>query len=93
MGIFGAADGWGGGKKAWFKFNNLGLARGTNLKFYTSVAKRSKLKVRQLGANSYVCRSYRGKTGRGGSFLPPPILNRVKVSIIPKLVYPLIGAI
>ena len=24
-----------------------------------------------MGANSYVCRSYRGKTGRG-AFLPPP---------------------
>ena len=31
-----------------------------------------------LGANSYVCRSYRGKTSMGGLFAPPPILNRVK---------------
>ena len=35
-----------------------------------------------LGANFYVCRSYRGNTGRGGGgggwFAPPPILNRVK---------------
>ena len=31
------------------------------------------------GANSYVCRIYRGKTGWGGLFTPPPpILNRVK---------------
>ena len=30
-----------------------------------------------LGANSYICRSYRGKTGRG-PFYPPPILNKVK---------------
>ena len=30
-----------------------------------------------LGANSHVCRSYRGRPGRG-AFLPPPILNRVK---------------
>ena len=29
-------------------FNNLGLALGTNLKFYTSVAKGSKLKVRKF---------------------------------------------
>ena len=35
--------GWG-----WFKFNNLGLALGTNLKFYTSVAKGLKLKVRKF---------------------------------------------
>ena len=33
-----------------------------------------------FGTNSYVCRSYRGKTGtEGGGFFPPsPILNRVK---------------
>ena len=35
-------EGW-----SWFKFNNLGLGLGTNLKFYTSVAKRLKLKVRE----------------------------------------------
>ena len=58
---------------SWFKFNNLGLTLGTNLKFYTSLSKGLKLKVRVLGANSYVCTNYRGKTGRG-SFcpLPPP---------------------
>ena len=40
------------------------------LKFYTSVAK-------GLGAKSYVCRSYSGKTGRW-AFLPAHlILNRV----------------
>ena len=33
---------------SWFKFNNLGLALGTNLKFYTSVAKGLKLKVRKF---------------------------------------------
>ena len=33
---------------SWFKFNNLGLALGTNLKFHTSVAKRLKLKVRKF---------------------------------------------
>ena len=32
-----------------------------------------------LGANSYVCRSYRRKTG-WGAFPPPAILNRVKIS-------------
>ena len=36
-------EGW-----SWFKFNNLGLALGTNLKFYTSVAKGLKLKVRKF---------------------------------------------
>ena len=64
---------------SWFKFHNLGLALGANLKFYTSV-KRVKTKSQKvLGANSYVCRSCWGKTGRG-AFLPPPIRNRVKVT-------------
>ena len=41
--------------------------------------KRVKTKSQKfLGTNSYVCRSYRKKTGRGGDFLAPPILNRVK---------------
>ena len=33
---------------SWFKFNNLGLTLGMNLKFYTSVAKGLKLKVRKI---------------------------------------------
>ena len=67
-------EGW-----SWFKFNNLRLVLGTNLKFYTSVAKGLKLKVRKvLGADFYVCRSYRGKTGRWGFFFPTLILNRVR---------------
>ena len=32
-------------RKSWFKFNNLGLALGTNLTFYTSLSKGLKLKV------------------------------------------------
>ena len=54
--------GGGWGWWSWFKFNNLGLALGTNLKFYTS-GKRVKNKSQKvLGANSYVCRSYTGKS-------------------------------
>ena len=34
--------------RSWFKFNNLGLALGINLKFYTSVPKGLKLKVRKF---------------------------------------------
>ena len=56
---------------SWFKFNNLGLALGMALKFYTSMAKGLK------GTNFYVCRSYRGKSGRVDLF-DPSILNRVK---------------
>ena len=42
--------------------------------------KRGKTKSQNiLKADSYVCRRYRRKTGRGEGFLPlPPILNRVK---------------
>ena len=52
---------------SWFKFNKLGLVLGIiTLKFYNSVAKELKLKVRKiLVVNSYVCAGYRGKTGRG----------------------------
>ena len=38
-----AFEGW-----YWFKFNNLGLALGMTLKFYTSVSKELKLKVRKF---------------------------------------------
>ena len=55
---------------SWFRFNNLGLALGTILKFYASVTKGLTLKVRKfLGLNP--CRSYRGKTGRGPFCFPP----------------------
>ena len=36
-------EGW-----SWFKFNNLGQTHAMNLKFYTSVAKGLKLKVRKF---------------------------------------------
>ena len=61
-------EGW-----SWFKFNNLGLALGVNLKFYTSVAKGLKLKVRKFWGLilTFVEITFVGA--------PPPILNRVKV--------------
>ena len=37
-----------------------------DLKFYTNMAKGFKVKVKVLGANSNVSRSFRGKTGRAG---------------------------
>ena len=47
------------------------MALGTNLTFYTSLSKGLNLKVRKvLGANSYVCRSYMGITGRGTTSSP-----------------------
>ena len=60
-------DGW-----SWFKFHNFGLALGMTLKLYTSMAKGLKTKFQKvLGANCYVCRSYRKKL-IGGLFVPPP---------------------
>ena len=61
---------------SWFKFNNLGLTVGMDLKFYTSVAKGLKLKeIKVFGGDSNVCRSYREKTGSGP--FCSPILNRI----------------
>ena len=60
-------EGW-----SWFKFNNLGLALGTNLKFCTSVAKGLKLKVRKFsGPNSTFVEVTEEKLV-GGAFLDPP---------------------
>ena len=50
----------------------MGLALGTNLKFYISVAKGLKLSQKAFAANSYVCRCYTGKSNRGRPFCPPP---------------------
>ena len=55
------------------KFNNLGQALGTNLTIYTSHSK-GLIKTKSqkvLGPNSYICRSYRGKTGGGGGLFEP----------------------
>ena len=67
-------EGW-----SWFKFNNLGLALGTNLKFCTSVAKGLKLKVRKFWGPNPTFVEVTGEKLVGGTFLPTllPILNRV----------------
>ena len=55
----------------------------TNLTFYNSVAKGLKLKVRKFfGANSYVCKSYRGKTG---PFCTPTPLRHSILNIVKSL--------
>ena len=56
-------------KWSWFKFNNFGLALGTNLKFYTSQSKGLKLKVRKFWG---LILKFEKVTG------DCPILNRVK---------------
>ena len=72
-------EGW-----SWFKFSNLGLALGTNLRFYTSLAKGLKLKVRKFLRliPTFVEVTGEELVGGGGFFIPSPfptpILNRVK---------------
>ena len=64
----------------WFKFNNLGLALSSNLKFYTSVAKGSKLKIIKFLGIIPTFVEVKGEKlvvgGEGGcwvSFLPHPL--------------------
>ena len=66
-------EGW-----SWFKFDNLGLALGTKLKFYTNVDKGLKLKVKKLWGPTFV--EVSGEKLVEGLFgqPPPTILNRVK---------------
>ena len=67
----------------WFKFNNLELAPGTNLKFYTSMAKRLIIKVKKFLAPIPTFVEVTGKklVGGGGGFFGVPILNRVNIFI------------
>ena len=64
------------------KFNNLGLALGTNFKFYTSVGKGLKLKVRKFWWLIPTVVEVTGEKLVGGLFAPLPILNRVKTGRI-----------
>ena len=66
-------EGW-----SWFKFNNLGPTLGANLKFYSSVAKELKLKVRKFWGLIPTFVEVTGEKLVGGRFLLTPILNRVK---------------
>ena len=68
-------EGW-----SWFKFNNLGLSLGTNLKFCTSQAKELKLKIRTFWGPNPTFVEVIGEKQVGGPFLASPILNRVKVT-------------
>ena len=56
-----------------FKFNNLGLTLGTNLKFYTSVEKGLNLRVRKFSRLIRVCVDITGENlvagGGGGVFV------------------------
>ena len=60
-------EGW-----SWFKFNNLGLALDKSLKFYTTVEKGLKLKVRKFWGLIPKFVEIIGEKLVGGAFLPPP---------------------
>ena len=62
-------EGW-----SWFKLNNYGLALGMDLKFYTSVAKGLKLKVRKFWRLIPTFEEVTGEklVGRGVGSPPPP---------------------
>ena len=74
---------------AWFKFNNLGLAIGMALKFYTNVAKGLRLTVRkvlgliptfvEVTGKKLVCEGWEGG-GRG--LFATSMLNRVKIEYL-----------
>ena len=67
-------EGW-----SWFKFNNLGLSLGTNLKFYTCLSKGLKVKVRKFWSLIATFVEVTGEklVGVGGIFTPPPPLSWV----------------
>ena len=62
---------------SWFKFDNMGLVLVTKFKFYNSVAKGLKLKVRTFWGLIPTFVEVTGEKLVGGVFLPS-ILNRVK---------------
>ena len=55
----------------WFKFNNLELALGMASKFYTSVTKGSKSKVRRFYGLILTFLEVTGEKLKGNSFGPP----------------------
>ena len=60
-------EGW-----SWFKFDNLGLELGKNLKFYTSVVKGLKLKARKFWGLIPTFVEVTGEKLVGGLFAPAP---------------------
>ena len=68
--------------RSWYKFNNVRLALGMALRFYTSLAKILKLKIRKFwGLIPTFVEVTGGKWLGGVAFLhsPLPILNRVNI--------------
>ena len=65
---------------SWFKFNDLGLALGIALKFYTSVAKGLKVKVKKFWGLIPTFVEVIGENMVEGAFWAPSILSRVNRS-------------
>ena len=65
--------------EGWFKFDTFGLTLGTNLKFYTSVAKELKLKVRRFWGLIPTFVKVTGEKLAEEAFLAPPISDRVNI--------------
>ena len=63
------------------KFNNLGLAVGANLKFYTSVPKGLKLKVRKFWELIPTFVEITGEKMVGGLFARPPPPTRIGLRV------------
>ena len=62
----------------WFNFNNLGLALGTDLQFYTNLTKRLKLKVRKFWMLIPTFVEVTGEKLVGGVFATPPFWTGLK---------------
>ena len=77
---------------SWFKFNNLGLALGANLKFCTSVAKGLKLKVKKFWGPNPTFVEITGEKLVGWAFLSlnpllHPIQNKVNINWIKNVLH------
>ena len=67
---------------SWFKFNNVGLELDINFRFYTSLSKGLKLKVKKLWGLTPTFVEVAGEKMVGRLPSPPTILNRVKAAQI-----------
>ena len=67
---------------SWFKFNNLGLALDKSLKFYTTVAKGLKLKVRKFWGLIATFVEVTGKKLAERPFCPSSWIELIRISII-----------
>ena len=67
---------------SWFKFNNLGLELGANLKFCTSLSRGLKLKVKKFWGLILTFVEVKEEKLLEGAFLPhPPILIRINIQL------------